>query len=440
MGIAFLTVYVRQAVEETIMEQVLFGGHGGPLSATGVRYATLAAGSGWNAGESYRSSIVTTEGVIKNLRVKLDGSPGAGKSYTFVLTVDSSPSTLTLTISDGETSNANTINQVIVSAGQSVSLRCTPSGTPTVRIATQTSMFEGDTASESLILGPSSVVNSGEIRYTSLDGGYVPSGATEDDYRVVCPTAGTIKNLYVKLDADPGTAPDAYRFTLRKGGASQSLTVTITADNTTGNDIGNSVAVVAGDILTLMIEPLNGPSASPFIQLGLTFVADTNGESISLGGAISDLDPSFTEYNYVRGDGGSWSADETVRYQLGQACTLKKLYMLLSGSPGAGNKYTFTVRIAGAGSNVVVEIADAATTGNSAALEDTVADGEFVGLEVIPTSIPTVRDVYWGLVGFIEPPPVVDWAGGDPLGVAIAGVAKISGVALADITKVNGIA
>ena len=35
---------------------------------------------------------------------------------------------------------------------------------------------------------------------------------------------------------------------------------------------------------------------------------------------------------------------------------------------------------------------------------------------------------------------LVGWAGGDPLGVAIAGVAKINGVALADITKVNGVA
>ncbi len=36
--------------------------------------------------------------------------------------------------------------------------------------------------------------------------------------------------------------------------------------------------------------------------------------------------------------------------------------------------------------------------------------------------------------------PVVGWAGGDPLGVAIGGIAKINGVALADITKVNGVA
>ncbi len=35
---------------------------------------------------------------------------------------------------------------------------------------------------------------------------------------------------------------------------------------------------------------------------------------------------------------------------------------------------------------------------------------------------------------------VISWAGGDPLGVAIAGIAKINGVALADITKVNGVA
>ncbi|KKL70683.1 hypothetical protein LCGC14_2102440 [marine sediment metagenome] len=37
-------------------------------------------------------------------------------------------------------------------------------------------------------------------------------------------------------------------------------------------------------------------------------------------------------------------------------------------------------------------------------------------------------------------PAVVGWAGGDVLGVAIAGIAKINGVALADIIKVNGVA
>ncbi|GAG98585.1 unnamed protein product, partial [marine sediment metagenome] len=97
----------------------------------------------------------------------------------------------------------------------------------------------------------------------------------------------------------------------------------------------------------------------------------------------------------------AWAADETTFYQLGQVCTLKKFYVLLAGSPGAGNKYDFTIRLAGAGSNVVTTIAGDDTTGNSGALEDTVALDEYVSLEVVPDDTPTIRDAYWGLVCFI---------------------------------------
>ncbi|GAH23248.1 unnamed protein product, partial [marine sediment metagenome] len=222
--------------------------------------------------------------------------------------------------------------------------------TPTARFATWTSMFEGATAKESLLLGSAgnSILDVSTTYYFSVaqSSNYQ---AVENDTRQICPTAGKIKNLYVELSIDPGAAPDALRFTLRKNGVSQLLTVTIVADDTTGNDTVNEVTVAAGDILTMMVEPVSTPTGMPYFHWGMTFVADTDGESIILGGDEDDLNTGATEYNHLCGFGSNWTANEADRYQLGQLCTLKKLYVLLSAAPGDGKSYTFTLRKPGNG-------------------------------------------------------------------------------------------
>ncbi len=251
------------------MEQVIFGGGYGVLDDTDNTYASLVGGINWTTTESWYKRVVSTGGTIKNLRVKLNDSPGAGKSYDFTLMLNGNPSALTVHIHDTDTSGADTVNEVAVVAGDTIYLKCVPTDTPTVRYATWTSVFKGTTANESLILGgtiyPLDVTN---IEYVQVMGPTTFPDTTENNHRQICPTAGTIKNLYVGLTEDPGTDPDAYRFTLRKGGVSQTLTVTITADNTTGNDTANEVSVVAGDVLTLMIEPLNTPSGTPSLKAG----------------------------------------------------------------------------------------------------------------------------------------------------------------------------
>ena len=225
----------------------------------------------------------------------------------------------------------------------------------------------------------------------------------------MCPTDGTLKNFYVKLSEDPGTSPDAYEFTVRVNGAepANTLLVTIFANDTTGNDVAHTVDVSAGDILTLKIEPVNTPAATPAAYWGVTCEADVDGESIILGGTIGDLDRSATEYNTIQSGEYNimWDNAEAERYQLGQVCTIKKLHILLNGTPGAGKKYDFTVRVAGAGSNVVATVSALNTTGNSGVLEDTVDLDEYIDLESDPDSSPTARDAYWGLVCFTEEAP-----------------------------------
>ena len=416
------------------MEQVIFGGIRDLLDDTATEYESPIGGSGWDATESRKYKLISTDGVIKNLRVKLDGSPGAGKHYDFTLMVNGAPAALTLEIADAATSGSNMVNEIDVAPGDTISIQCAPSGTPTARNATWTIMFEGDTANESLILGGSSEsTDSTNTEFGQVMGTYSPYSTVENDFRQVIPTAGIIKNFYVKLNADPGVAPDAYTFTVRLNGATvgESLIVTITADDTTGSDLAHNLVVAAGDIVTMMIVPTDSPD-SVIAQWGMTFVADTDGESIVLGGSSNDLDNTTTEYHLLNGHSAQfWSPSEPWRLQLGQVCTLKKLYMLLSAAPGVGNKYDFTVRIAGAGSNVVATVSGAATTGNSGALEDTVANDEYVGLQVVPDSTPDAADAYWGLVCYIpviSSPTVTTQAVGDITDTTATGNGNITAI------------
>ncbi len=402
------------------MEQVFFCGHSGNLDSIITKYNSLIGGNGWETTEPRFAGIVSTDGILKNLRVKLTtGAPGAGTHYDITLLVNGAPAALTVEVADAATTGDDMVNEIDIVPGDTVSMQCAPDSNPTGRYVYFSVVFEGDNANESLILGGSiSTLLNDTTEFTQImqvGGSWI---ATENGKRQVIPTAGTITNLYVKLSIAPGTDPDAYRFTVRLNGATvaQSSIVTITADATTGNDVAHNLVVAAGDVPTLMVEPLNSPSATPTVNWGMTFIADTDGESIVLGGTIDDLNDTATEYNVPTGSGNSGWSTESFRRQMGQACTIKKLYMLLSGSPGAGNKYTFTLRVEAADSNVVAEVAEAATTGNSGALEDTVANDEFVSVKVVPTDTPTVRDAYWGFVAFLEPAAAGGGAGAVVMG------------------------
>ena len=415
---------------------MIFGGGYNTLDDTLTEYESLISGGGWNTVEKFIYKIISTGGKIKWLRIVLSGAPGAGKKYTFTLMLNGAPTALTFDIADAATSGSDMVNEVAVSGGDTVSIRCVPTGTPTVRYAYWTCVFEGDNAKESLILGGTYFdVDRTNIEYAQVMGATSFHTVTENNFRQVCPTAGVIKNLYVLLSEDPGTAPEAYRFTLRRNGISQALTVTITADNVLGIDLVNTVNVVAGDVLTLMIEPLNSPVENPYACWGMTFVADVDGESIVLGGSYDPLDNAATEYNQLTCfEGLPWIVNENERYMLGQTCTVMKLYMLLSAAPGAGNKYDFTIRTALADSNVVAKVEGANITGNSGALNDTVADDDYVDLKVVPDDTPDAANAYWGFVCYTGAP--LGWTG------KISGVtnpAEIAGVPVANIAEVKGV-
>ncbi len=389
----------------------MFGGFSGAnLDPVNTGYNWFGGITGFATPEATRYKLVSADGLFKNLRVVLSGAPGGTDKYTFTFMLNGNPTALTFDIVGAATSGSNMVNEIDVAPGDTISIQCDPTDTPLAVKATWTSVFEGDISAESLILGGSSnPFYEGILEYAQVMGQYSQLGGGENEFREVIPTAGTIKDLYVKLSESPGVgAGDAYSLTLRLNGATvaQSLIATIVQPATTGSDLVHNLVVAAGDIVTMMITPISTPSANPFGIWGMTFVADVDGESIVMGGGRT-LDASATEYHtLVSAEAEAWGADETLKYQLGQTCTLKKLYILLSADPNG--TFTFTLRIAIANSNVVATVVSPAATGNSGALEDTVANDEYVDLQVVPSDTPSGRVAFYGFVST----PVSAIAGG----------------------------
>lgn len=385
------------------MEQVLIGGIDDALNFTATEYNSIVGGQGWVDADSRVRQVVSAAGNIKNLRIVLAAAPSAGDSFAFTLMLNGSPTGLTCTVSNTDTTASDMVNEVAVVAGDTISLRVVPTSSPDSVDCFWTMVFDSTTTKESLLLGGvDNLVSSSSTEYSFVSGA-VNWNVVQDNRRQVIAAPGNISHLYVELAADPGTAPDAYKFTLMLNGSPTALTCTITADATTGNDTGNSIAVVAGDYVAIRCEPLNTPSVTTGVAWGMKFTATTDGESLIMNGHFNNLSSSTTEYNFLSGLEDDWTTSESDRRQAAQACTLKDLYVLLNDSPGSGNSYIFTLRKGAADTTLEVTIADAATTGNDTANDVAIVNDNLLGMQVVPISVPSSRDAYWGLVCFIAP-------------------------------------
>lgn len=388
------------------MKQLIIGGYWASLSDTTTAYNTVSGGYTWSNVANTRIQIVSTPGILSNFAIELSEAPGGGGSYTLTILNVTQGTSLGVTIIDPDLTGINT-GTLVVAAGDKIEIQSTydaPTNTPK---AWWSVLFEGDNAKESLILGVG-LCASAATRYEPIAHGSNTNAALESFTYQIIPTSGTIKNLYVDLSASPGTAPDAYRFTLRVNGANSDdgvgnpLQVTIVADDTAGNDAIHSIPVSAGDYVDLMIEPLETPSSSPIVGWGMTFLADTDGESIILGQSLDKPTLAQTEYNHIITTDYSraWTTTEGQRYTGGQSgITLKKFYVMLS-EPSI-DSYVLNVRATSAGGNtgITITITAGNTTGNDTI--NTYSIGNYDDLDISCLAAGTAVMVYWGLVCYI---------------------------------------
>jgi hypothetical protein len=394
------------------MQQIMpVGGAERPVKVDAVQYGSLGNGGVWDDYESVTKSIITTPGTLKRLIVELDTAPGNGGTYTFAVRKNGVTQTLSVAILDPATSASDLVNTVAVVAGDTVSLICTPSASPaptTASVPRWSTMFEGTNAKESLVLGGTGTAIAAIRRHPFFNCNVVSTDGAGTTVRQIIPTGGTIKNLYVELREAPGAVGSSYTLTLYKSGIATALAVTITHPDTTGNNVADTVDVVAGEDVWVEIAPGGVPTIDPVAFYGFTFKATIDGESLIMDGGNQENSIFGDEYQSVTREFFiEWDSIESHRYALMGACTLKKWHVEIDTAPGAGHIWDFYIRKNVASTALHVQIADANTSGNDAVNSEAFIDGDEIdwlsspGTGVLCPDNPT--KCYMGVVGYIGP-------------------------------------
>jgi len=197
----------------------------------------------WNA--AFSETVFPAPGTLSRLRIFLENAVGPGESRTFTLRINGSDTALTVTIPAGAIEGEDLTNSVSVVAGDRVQLQQTVVGV-TSNYAAWSMRWVPTTEDYTVmcLTTDTTKLASGAASSQHL----VPSGcqhgplATTSDIgqRVYFPTGGTLRSMYVKLSAAPGTISGRTRtFTLVKNGTDTALQVVIDGNTTTGNDTTN---------------------------------------------------------------------------------------------------------------------------------------------------------------------------------------------------------
>lgn len=261
------------------------------------QYTAIQSPKSPDATEFDAQILFPTAGVLKNFYVLLSTAPGAGTSRAFTVRKNASTTgEISVTIADTATTGNNTATELTVAAGDSVAILDTDTGAVAASVARFGLTFIPTTAGEFITCATTDDnLNNAATEYQYLTCADSTLSATEADFECLSVSATTVKKIYVKLQADPGTNPDAYTFNLRQNGGATALGVTITADATTGNASAD-VAVSAGDVLNYEIIPVNTPSATPHTQIGLLLYNAPTSAGIAFDSCVelSGVSQSFT--------------------------------------------------------------------------------------------------------------------------------------------------
>lgn len=239
-------------------ETNISAGRGTAPSTSVTNYSMISPGSSFSTNDAFISNVFPCDGVVDALYVDATGAPGAGNSYDITIMKNGSATTLTLNLADANLTG-NATSAISFAAGDTISIRFTPNGTPgsltNVRWAIR---FKPTTDGEAPIFArDGSWLNSADF-YGALVVGATHK-TTEADAQAVAPIAFTMRKLYLISNAAPG-AGKSWTITARKNGASQSLTAQLSGAATTANDTSNSVSCAAGDLMNWLVSPSGSPS------------------------------------------------------------------------------------------------------------------------------------------------------------------------------------
>jgi hypothetical protein len=241
------------------------------LDLANNQYFSLGCATGSGSAAKNEQVLLPQSGTLRNLRVRVEVAPGAGKNWTFQTVKNDVVTGLSCTVSDGNTTAADTVNTLALAAGDRLSLKVTTTAAGAASAGWAGIDFDSDSAAR--------------FPAMNVDGTYQlerddPSYTAPCTYCHSCSAsaighrqrarAGTLKAFRVRLTSEPGYYGKSWTFTVHINGNPTAMSVTISGLAMTGSYEGD-IAVADGDLLTVYVEPHGTPN-SACANFGLAIV------------------------------------------------------------------------------------------------------------------------------------------------------------------------
>lgn len=254
-------------------------------SGTGTRFNHPYGGNAaWSTTQGQHRTPVPAAGTFLNLRVRVKTALAAGSNRTFAIYHNGSVTSLSVTIGDSDTTiHSNTVNTVVVAAGDSIAIGSTLTGTDANVIVDIAIEFESNADNVSIYGGPVVPLSNTTVYHNltamdSTDG----TALAIDDSQSIWPVAGTFTRWDMWLLTAPGGA-NARHFVIYKNSVAQDgsggtpdTRITISGASTTGT-ASFSLTVSEGDLLSWQATVTSTPAGSTALP-GFTLAATTDGQ------------------------------------------------------------------------------------------------------------------------------------------------------------------
>lgn len=234
-------------------------------STSATQYGSMLAGhgaaAGWATAEADLQVVVPTSGSLSNMYANVSTAPGSGRSYAFTVMVNGVASSLAATVSNTATTGSDTVNSVAINAGDTLTIRSVPTGSPAGSTPSFGIAFTPNNTGENFMgFGSASVPSATVTNYEQLLGIGNLGWAASESSRYMMPGPCTLRGLHIKLVTAPGVGASR-TFTIRKSTGDTQLAVTISGTSTTGSVAGN-VECAQGEYILLKSSISGAPAAA----------------------------------------------------------------------------------------------------------------------------------------------------------------------------------
>jgi hypothetical protein len=324
------------------VETLLDGTAVSPYYTSPFGYSTWESGT--PSSEGNKTAVIPAPCTGQNLYIKLTVAPGVGKSWTFAILKNGTPTSLTVTLT-GTSTVGHSAATVLFAAGDEVTLRADPTNTPanthmaytwqTVAVATSTSIYPHAWEASAI------EHNSTQPLFITADWRPPVQGGMFD----LSSASGQFTLIRIELDTAPGVG-NTYTFTLYKNEVATVHTLTITGAATEAIWTG-AVTAAGGDKWNLLATITGTPSASTKGRTSVVFVADQDGRS-QWGASLRIASGDVTYATFPSSDDAPTSLDENDVYTellAPVSITLANLYAKTKIPGGFGNLTGVTIRV-----------------------------------------------------------------------------------------------